>query len=744
MHVSLSEKNNNFGALVLAGFYKTRINMKYCLIIMICCFGVVMQAQQIFTINVINDEHKPLAGATVKWNEGNKTYVTDSSGKITIRNIANGKQSFSISYVGYKGRTVIYNFPMIAEVKIELEKSEESSDEVVVIATRTSRSISNTPTRVEVISGEEIHEEAEMRPGDIKMLLAESTGIQTQQTSATSASASIRIQGLDGRYTQLLKDGFPLYTGAASGLGLLQTPPLDLRQVEIIKGSSSTLYGGGAIAGLINLISKIPTEKRELNFHINGTTAKGLDINGFYGQRFKKSGITVFVSRNSNAAYDPAHISLSAIPEFERYTLNPKIFLYLSKNTQLNFGINTVYENRLGGDMKVINGEKDNIHQYFERNKTKRLSTQLDLNKKLNDKSNFSFKNSMSYFNRDIYAPSYKFSGKQVSTFTEATWINKMDRADWVIGLNVLSDVFQEKHLSSFIVRNYNRTTLGAFVQNTWNAADWLTLETGLRGDYVIDYGFALLPRISMLFKIAPKFTSRVGGGFGYKAPAIFTEESEKLLYKNVLPIDPDSNKLEKSYGANWDINYKWNFDELSFSVNQFFFYTYLKNPLMLEQNLNGSYSFKNIPGHIDTRGAETNIRIGYDEFSLYLGYTYTNAKVHSNNLVYQNPLTPGHRFNGAFVYEMENKWRVGSEIYYFSKQKLSDGTTGRGYWLTGLLAEKFWKRISVYINFENFGDVRQTKFESIYTGSITNPDFKDIYAPLDGFVVNGGIRVKL
>ena len=76
------------------------------------------------------------------------------------------------------------------------------------------------------------------------------------------------IQGLDGRYTQILKDGFPIYSGASSGLGLLQIPPLDLKQVEVIKGSASTLYGGGAIAGLVNLISKTPTQERDLRFQI--------------------------------------------------------------------------------------------------------------------------------------------------------------------------------------------------------------------------------------------------------------------------------------------------------------------------------------------------------------------------------------------------------------------------------------------------------------------------------------------
>src|SRR5690606_29442200 len=82
------------------------------------------------------------------------------------------------------------------------------------------------------------------------------------------------------RYTQILKDGFPIYSGASSGLGLLQIPPLDLKQVEVIKGSTSTLYGGGAIAGLVNLISKTPTEERDLRFHLNGTSGRGLDIKG--------------------------------------------------------------------------------------------------------------------------------------------------------------------------------------------------------------------------------------------------------------------------------------------------------------------------------------------------------------------------------------------------------------------------------------------------------------------------------
>jgi iron complex outermembrane receptor protein len=95
-------------------------------------------------------------------------------------------------------------------------------------------------------------------------------------------------------------------------------------------------------------------------------------------------------------------------------------------------------------------------------------------------------------------------------------------------------------------------------------------------------------------------------------------------------------------------------------------------------------------------------------------------------------------------MYEMEDKWKIGLEAYHFSKQKLSDGTIGRQYWITGFMAEKIWEKLSIFINFENFTDTRQTKFGAIYTGTTNNPVFKDIYAPVEGFVVNGGVKLRL
>src|SRR5690606_37458261 len=118
---------------------------------------------------------------------------------------------------------------------------------IVVSSTRNNQRIENSPLKVEVLGHEEMDEESAIKPAGIASILGDVSGVQIQQSSAINGNANIRIQGLDGRYTQILKDGMPLYDGFSGGFGILSIPPLDLKQVELIKGFASTLYGGGAI-----------------------------------------------------------------------------------------------------------------------------------------------------------------------------------------------------------------------------------------------------------------------------------------------------------------------------------------------------------------------------------------------------------------------------------------------------------------------------------------------------------------
>jgi len=693
-----------------------------------------------------HDSQEPLPGATAVIIGTTLGTTANETGYLEIQNIPDGQHKIEFSFIGYEKQTITVTFSSTFNQTLEilLEDSHEKLEEVVISSTRSSRTIADIPTRVEFIAGEELDEKGNMKPGDIRMLLNESTGIQTQQTSATSANASIRIQGLDGRYTQILKDGFPMYAGFSGGLGLLQTPPLDLKQVEVIKGSASTLHGGGAIAGLVNLISRVPTEERELKFLFNGTSAVGLDLNGYYSQKFEKIGVTVFAARNSGEPYDPGDIGLTAIPKYERYAINPKLFVDFSDKTSMNVGFNFITEDRIGGDIKFIEGKGNATNTYFEENNSQRFSTQFSLSHKLNEKSSLNLKNSLNHFDRTVEIPAYKFNGIQNSTFTELNYITNDEKSEWIAGINLWTDDFAEEKLIPAPLRDYNQTTFGAFVQNNLILSEKVNLETGLRGDYIIDYGFALLPRVSLLYKASSSFSTRIGGGFGYKTPTIFTEESERIQYQNVLPISSETNKLEKSYGANWDLNYKTELaGEIGFSVNHLFFYTYLNDPLVLTPS-GVDFEFINLDGFMNSKGTETNVKLEFGDFKLFVGYTFTDAKIHNSGTAIQNPLTAKHRVNNVLMFEVEEKWKIGLEAYYFSHQRLNDNTYGKEYWICGFMVEKLWEHFSLFINFENFLDTRQTRFDSIYTGTISNPVFRDIYAPVDGFVINGGLKLSL
>jgi iron complex outermembrane receptor protein len=246
------------------------------------------------------------------------------------------------------------------------------------------------------------------------------------------------------------------------------------------------------------------------------------------------------------------------------------------------------------------------------------------------------------------------------------------------------------------------------------------------------------------MFKLTPQLTIRIGGGYGYKPPTIFTEEAERRQFRNLLPIDIINSRNERSRGVNWDINYKTSIGDLGLSFNQLFFYTKLSHPLVLTNASGNKVEFENAAGFLDTKGMETNLRLTYADFKLFMGYTYTDANTHFANSKQWLPLTARHRLNNVLMYEIEDKLKLGLEAYYFSKQKLGDGSFGRDYWITGFMAEKLWEKWSLFINFENFTNTRQSRFEQIYTGTLLNPAFRDIYAPVDGFVINGGLKIRM
>lgn len=713
-------------------------------IIFLLSFAVTALAQYSLQVVVRDaDSEVPLVGVSVLVEGTDMGSSTDDAGLAILRNIPAGRQTIVFSYVGYGTHEASYTFPLASNepITIFLEAGEEM-EEITVAAMRSSRTIEKIPTRIEFLGAEELTEKAVMNSTNIAMLLRESTGIQMQQTSASSANQSIRIQGLDGRYTQILKDGFPLFGGFAGGLSIMQIPPLDLKQVEVIKGSSSTLYGGGAIAGLINLVTKKPeTTSPELSLMLNQTSASGTTLNGFYAQKLGKTGVSVYTSANRQQAYDPNKDGFSDIPQVRSITVTPRFYWYPDDKTTLWVGVNTTLEDRIGGDLQVIDGQADAMHVFSERNLSKRISSQLAFDRTFSNTSELRFRHSLAYFDREVDIPDYQFKGHQVAGFSELTYATGNEPSQWIFGANLFTDHFEESRLQATALRDYEHTTVGGFLQNTWDISEAFVLESGLRTDHNSDYGTFVLPRLSLLFSIDHRLSGRLGGGLGYKIPTIFTEEAEALTFQGLLPIDGNSTKAERSIGGNFDLHYQTHIGQkLTFSVNQLFFYTRLNQALVLrEQAGTAAYSFENADGTIDSRGFESNIKFTYGDLKLFLQYAFVDVRLNYDNINDQKPLTPRHNAGAVLVFEQHGKWRIGLESYYTGPQFRSDYTSTRPYWILGLMGLRQFEHFSLFLNFENFTDSRQSRYQGIVLPPINDPGFAEIWAPTDGFVINGG-----
>ena len=691
-------------------------------------------------IKVISEnDNLPLPGASVFIKNTDKGSITDMDGYVIFDDLEERLYSFTISYIGF---TTVEKNVMInqsKEIIIKLTQDTDELETVILQSNRSTRTIKKIPTRIEFIGGEELAEKNMMNATNISMVLRESTGIQMQQTSLSSGNSNIRIQGLDGRYTQLLRDGFPLFGGFSSGLSIMQIPPLDLKQFEIIKGSSSTLYGGGAIAGLVNLVSKTPEEEPELDIMVTQTQALGTTGNIFYSQKRNNIGWTIYSSGNYQKAFDPDDDNFSNLPNTKSFSLHPKFFYYPSDKTSLWVGVNGTFDKRKGGDVDSIENNEENL--YSESNTSKRLSSQIVYTTQLDSTKVLTLKNSISFFDRELELPDFSFTGKQWNTFSEATYSKTGKRMDWVIGGNLYTSSFTENNTDN--PRDQQDITYGGFINTIFDISNHWILETGLRTDYALDWGFFALPRVSLLYKNDTGFSSRIGGGLGYKIPDIFTEEAESINYRDILPINKEEINAEKSIGINLDFNYQFTvLETLGVSFNQLFYLTSIDNALLLNSTGSDQFIYENAGNPVLSKGAETNLKFSYKDFRWFLNYALIDTKLTYLPGDPQKPLTAKHNAGSVVMYESE-KWRIGYETYYTGKQVLSNGEETTDYITMGLLGVRNFSWGSIYANFENFTDVRQSNYTPLVTGTRESPNFTEIYAPAEGFIFSLGVIIK-
>ena len=473
------------------------------------------------------------------------------------------------------------------------------------------------------------------------------------------------------------------------------------------------------------------SEEAERSLLLNGTSAGGADAGLYLARRDARLGYTLLATGSLQRAYDAENDAFTNLPETGRLTLNPTLYHYGAGT--LRVGLSGTIERREGGYIDAIRDEEEG---YVEKNESSRLTGLAGYQRPLQEHVQLNLRSSGSLFDRSVRVPGFHFEGRQFSSYTEASMVAHGAEHDVIIGVDVRTDRF-DQDAGGAEALDYAHGSVGGFVQDTWDLAPNVALESGLRVDWHSAHGAFVLPRANLLVQPMQHMAVRVGGGLGYKAPTPFVEEAEERAFRGVYPV-ADSVEAERSIGGSVDVNYRAAVGPIAVSINQALYLTRLTNPLLPIAS-DASLTFATGEGHVTNWGSETAVRFLWSDFKLFLGYVYLNARRHENGESFEKPLTAHHRTYSVLVWEQHGRGRIGLEAYYTGPQHLPGGGDAPGYLIAGVMMMWRFGVVNVFANFENVLDARQTRDMPLVLGTPVNPVFPPVWGPTDGFIANAG-----
>lgn len=699
-------------------------------------FALPLCAQEAATLRVeVAAGAVPLAEATVKIND--KELETGPEGFVLL-SVPLGRARIEVSKPGFLTAAAWVEIDAAREwrVAIELQPQEPHREQITVSATRTDRLVQDLPTRVEVLGREEIEEKMLMTPGDIVMLLNEMGGMRVQTTSPALGAASIRIQGMPGRYTRFLSDGLPLFGQQGAGLGILQIPPMDLGQVEVIKGVASALYGAGAVAGIVNLISRRPGRKPSYEALVNRSSRGATDVPFFLTTPLaRRWSATLLAGGHWQERYDADGDGWADLARYARGAIRPRLFWEAGDGRSASLTGGVVWENREGGTapgaVLPATGEP-----YREALRTRRWDfggqAQTLVRRRVLVTARWA---ASGQHHRHQFGEALERDRHDL-LFGEVAARGAAGKHTWVAGMAAEQEAYRPRDLGRFA---YRYTTPGVFLQDDVDLTSWLSVSASGRADFHSRYGTFLSPRLSALLR-AKGWTSRLSAGQGFLAPGPLTEETETAGLTRLAipaPLLP-----ERGRSVSFDLTRELGPAALTAAL----FASRIQHPV--EVRAGERYELVNLPEPTRNAGLELVATWRKAPLAATAGYTYVRSRKFDFGGRVDVPLTPRHSFGLTALWESEKAGRVGVECYYTGRQRLEHNPfreSSEPYAVFGVMAERPIGRVRIFFNAENLTGVRQTRWDPLlrpWRGADGRWTV-DAWAPLEGRVFNGGVRLK-
>jgi iron complex outermembrane receptor protein len=295
----------------------------------------------------------------------------------------------------------------------------------------------------------------------------------------------------------------------------------------------------------------------------------------------------------------------------------------------------------------------------------------------------------------------------------------------------------------TFPVFDYTYRIPGLFGQVEQELGRDTTFAASGRVDFHNEFGTQFSPRVSLLYRPG-SWTVRASAGTGFYAPTPFVEEIEAAGLSRLEPLG--ELVAETATTASLDVGYARG----SIEANVTLFGSDMENTTQLDKVAADRVRLVNVPGATRIRGSELLLRYRWDAFVVTGSYVYVDATEPDPAAEGRRsvPLTPKHMAGVVAMWEDHEKGRLGLEVYYTGEQDLDDNpyrSTSRPYFELGLLAELVVGNARLFLNAENILGVRQTKYEPLLrrTRAQHGEWTVDVWAPTEGFVLNGGFRLS-
>ena len=609
------------------------------------------QSQDLSVTGTVLSQGQPLKSASVYINNSNIGTTTDIEGRFTLyfSNIKNPR--LVISFLGYKTQIIKINSERTNFLVIELEL-EEALDEIVVSGTLKAISKRDSPVPVEVY-GQSFFKASPT--ASVFEALEKINGVRSQLNCNICNTGSININGQEGSYTMVLIDGFPLVSGLSTVYGFSGIPQALIERIELVKGPASTLYGSEAVAGLINLITKLPenTDKLTIDSFVSAWGEVNTDLAYKYQLSEKNS---VILGINYFNYSNPIDNNKDG---FTDLTLQDRISIFNKFSLANKFSIATrfVYENRWGGQMGWLPKYRGGDKFYGESIYTSRF----ELFGKYQFNKNLSFQYSFNDHNQNAAYGKVLLKADQTIGFGQLVWNKNIRKHELLLGLAYRFTYYDDNTTATFN-NFYNRNLAsitylpGIFIQNKTQLNHNNTLLLGLRLDRNSIHGNILTPRINYKINNSDKSSIlRLSGGSGYRVAQIFTEDHAALTAAREVIFLEDL-KPEKSWNANLNFVQKFFLQTGAIIDLDLSMFTYhFSNKIIPDYETDpNKIIYDNLAGKSTSNGLSLNVNLFAQRgLRINLGATYINSYIEENGIKTIPLLTE--RFQG--VWKFEKKW---------------------------------------------------------------------------------------